>query len=367
MTSEQLPIIPIYGVIKNYPWGSYTTLALHRGESRSDEPEAELWFGDNPQGPSPIVNSNKTVDSVTAQSGRLPFLAKILAVEHSLSLQVHPALSDVEHLKKVLKDDNHKPEMIIALTEFHALVGFASIDEILTLLAQLDSPKAYEFLAEPIRAGSTLVELLEKLLGISDTEGILDEVLAKIGNLDSARSMWLLELIELYSPKLDPLAFLLCQFVILEPGESLYLPPRCIHAYLHGTAVEVMANSDNVIRGGLTNKPIDKANFLSLVGRSPARGERITPQVRDGVHQWRAPVEDFLLHNIEGEINQGLTLTDWAIAFVWRGSVDVSPQRSGGEVIAQESISQSKGALLAPGEYLFKGSGSLWVVSGKGR
>ncbi len=132
-------------------------------------------------------------------------------------------------------------------------------------------------------------------------------------------------------------------------------------------AVEVMANSDNVIRGGLTNKPIDKQNFLSLVGRSPARGERITPQVRDGVHQWRAPVEDFLLHNIEGEINQRMTLTDWAIAFLWRGSVDVSPQRSGEEVFAQERISQSKGALLARGEYLFKGSGSLWVVSGKGR
>ena len=367
MTRENWSIIPIRGIVKNYPWGSHTTLATHRGEARSEVPEAELWFGDHPQGPARIAGTTDTLDRITREFGSLPFLAKILAVEHSLSLQVHPALPDIPALKDVLKDDNHKPEMVIALSEFHALVGFAPIESILDLLERLNSEKVKNLLAEPLRSGATLIDALDRVLGIDDTSGVLDEVLGKIGNLDNREQKWLRELIELYAPKLDPLALLLCELVVLQPGESLYLPPRCIHAYLHGTVVEVMANSDNVIRGGLTNKPIDKKNFLAVIDTELAKALRIDPVVSDGTQHWIAPIEDFALRRLEGDIGSEITVDEHAIAFTSSGSVEVSPAGASAHHGNKVVISRNDGVMLAPGKYLVTGRASLWVVTGKGR
>lgn len=363
--SRAIPsIIPIKGVIKNYPWGSVTTLANHRGESRSALPEAELWFGDNSAGPSEVVGEDLTLNEITTEFGGLPFLAKILAVEHALSLQVHPALGDIPLLKNVLKDENHKPEMVVALTEFHALVGFAAIDSIISLFEKLGADKASALIAKPLRNGVKLVEVLNAILGVADSDGILDEVLVNLGNLDRVRAKWLRELIDLYRPKLDPLAFLLCELIILEPGSSIYLPPRCVHAYLHGTVVEVMANSDNVIRGGLTNKPIDKENFLALIDTRSDLAQRVVPRSESGALHWQPPVADFSLMRIVGEFEQALSLGNFAIAFMSVGSCAITTESHRGNPVR---VSQNHGAFVAPGTYVVKGSGSLWVVSGKGR
>jgi mannose-6-phosphate isomerase len=367
MTKEDWSMIPIQGIVKNYPWGSHTTLAQHRGEVRSDEPEAELWFGDYPQSPARIVGSTATLDQVTKEFGQLSFLAKILAVEESLSLQVHPALADIAALRDVLKDDNHKPEMVVALSEFHALVGLAPTENVLALLERLDSPKVKNLLAEPLRNGGTLIDALDQILGIDDGLGILDEVLEKIDNLDGQKQKWLRKLIDLYAPKLDPLALLVCELVVLQPGESLYLPPRCIHAYLHGTVVEVMANSDNVIRGGLTNKPIDKKNFLSVIDSQVAIALRIDPVTRNGIHHWIAPTDDFELRRLEGKLAGEITIDEYAIAFTSIGSVEVSRAGTSANNDEKVVLSRNDGALLAPGRYLLKGRASLWVVTGKGR
>lgn len=366
MTTDQHQMIPIQGVIKNYPWGSHTTLANHRGAERSAKPEAELWFGDSPHGPALVVGSVDTLDVLTREIGQLPFLAKILAVEHSLSLQVHPALSDIEFLSGVRKDENHKPEMIVALSEFHALVGFASVESILQLVTELNSPLVTQLIANPLRAGAGLSQILDELLGIADSSGVLDEVRARIDNLEPIRRKWLLELIDLYAPKLDPLATLLCELVVLSPGESLYLPPRCIHAYLHGTVVEVMANSDNVIRGGLTNKPIDKKNFLALIDTNHGLAQRITPVIDQSFRQWDAPIPDFSLREFHGEIATSMELANHAIAFAWSGSMEITREAGigAGQMV---SIRHHHGALLPPGKYRLAGQGSLWVTTGKGR
>ncbi|MEY4623420.1 MAG: mannose-6-phosphate isomerase, partial [Actinomycetota bacterium] len=153
MTQLNKKILTIHGTIKNYPWGSRQTLARQRGALESVEPEAELWFGDNPEGPSPVAGSGLTLDQITSTlapalpKGQLPFLAKILAVERALSLQVHPALEDIPELQNICKDQNHKPEMVVALTEFHAFVGFADINESLKLLEKLNSDKINDLLA----------------------------------------------------------------------------------------------------------------------------------------------------------------------------------------------------------------------------
>lgn len=364
MNSNRSPIIPIQGIVKNYLWGSHTTLAAHRGEPASSDPEAELWFGDSPHGPAHVMNSRLTLDEVTREMGQLPFLAKILAVEHALSLQVHPARSDLASLAEIKRDDNHKPEMVVALTSFEALVGFAPIAEILELVDQLESRKVQQLIGDPLRSGVKLTGVLDQILGVTDSSQILDEVLACSGRLDSLRRTWLQELIALYAPKLDPLALLLCHLIQLAPGESIYLPPRCIHAYLHGTAVEVMANSDNVIRGGLTNKPIDKRNFLALVDERSDLAQPITPKVQDGKRLWSPPIDDFSLIEFYGSIDQRVQISNRAIAFAWQGNASITSYESEATGVV---VQADRGAFLAPGLYQVKGEGSLWVVSGKGR
>lgn len=367
MTPADQSIIPITGVIKNYPWGSHVTLANHRGESTSVEPEAELWFGDNRQGPSQLTESNETLDQVTSRFGQLPFLVKILAVENSLSLQVHPSLEDIPLIREVVKDDNHKPEMLIALTEFHALVGFAAVEDSLQEISTLGSQKVSDLVGRPLLAGASYKEVLEKILGVDDSEGILDEVQELLTESKSHRARWLRELISLYAPKLDPLAILLCELMVLSPGESVYLPPRCIHAYLHGNAVEIMANSDNVVRGGLTHKPIDKRNFLALIEERVGLGEQITPVLSASEREWIPPIDDFAIRELHGQFTKTLELTNHAIAFCWTGDAMISPSGNDRSLDTGIQIRHNRGAFLAPGRYDVTGDGSIWVATGKGR
>lgn len=380
--SELGQIIPIQGVIKNYPWGSRQTLAIYRGQPESTEPEAEIWFGDNPNGPAKLINSEAKLDSVTRTSGQLPFLAKILAIENSLSLQVHPALEDIPLLLGACQDQNHKPEMIVALSNFEAFVGFGTSEEIINTVKNLDSDLANELIAEPLREGASIPSVLEKILGVDDGSGILDEVRDNLERIDPRRAHWLNRLIDLYAPKLDPLATLLCELVSLSPGESIYLPPRCVHAYLHGTAIEVMANSDNVIRGGLTNKPIDKSNFLALIEKDRVAARWIQPNSSPGIREWLPPIDDFSVKELHGDIDTLLEVTHASIAFTWSGSAEIFSESNGMDSSQQfhQSTHQSahqqthsvkvehaNGALLAPGQYRVMGSGSLWVATGKGR
>lgn len=370
MTYLDKQLFAIEGRVKNYPWGSRQTLARHRGESESDLPEAELWFGDNSQGPSLVIGTEMCLDEITGAlgevlpQGQLPFLAKILAVEQSLSLQVHPSLEDIPSLQKVCKDQNHKPEMVVALTEFQAFVGFAEIRDTLAMLEVLASEKVDRLITEPLRAGTPLTTILETLLGVEDTKNVLPEVRERIANLDSFRGKWMQELIDLYAPKLDPLATLLCELVTLQPGESLYLPPKCVHAYLNGTVVEVMANSDNVIRGGLTHKPIDKSNFLKIVDSSSHIAVRITPTGTDAYREWKPPILDFALREFQGSIKTELVVENHAIAFAWQGATRISEVASNSEYV---DVHHATAAFMAPGKYTLTGSGSLWVATGKGR
>jgi mannose-6-phosphate isomerase len=370
MISTDKKIYAIEGVIKNYPWGSRQVLAEHRGISESAEPEAELWFGDNPHGPSWLKEESISLNQLTSQAElglperQLPFLAKILAVERSLSLQVHPALSDIPNLSGITSDLNHKPEMVVALTEFEAFVGFSGRNEILTRVDNLNSKKINELIAEPLRAGRTLKEILKNILGIEDVFGVLEELRLKLENLDPKRSKWTSELIDLYAPYLDPIATLLCELRVLQPGESLFVPPKCVHAYLNGTVVEVMANSDNVLRGGLTLKPIDKENFLAVLDSDNAKAYPITPIVKLNHREWKPPIPDFELQEFHGAIESELTLQNFAIAFAWEGGVRIADWANVGEYV---DVHHQNGALLAPGKYTLSGSGSLWVTTGKGR
>ena len=331
------------GVVKNYAWGSYSVLAGNRGAENSKQPEAELWFGDFPK-------------------GSLPVLAKILAVEQSLSLQVHPNKSQVNKTPELFSDANHKPEMLVALSDFYALVGIAGENEIIEAVNSMGSLKISNFLLPKIENGDSISDLFRILLGAPDDLSLIPDLISnlrKVANPNDRQS-WSLEVANRYPDRLDVLATLLCNFVKLAPGQGIYVPPRTIHAYLNGTGIEVMAASDNVVRGGLTIKAIDLNLFLEIADLSAQNLESylIAPEKLVNGKSWSAP-ELKLLQLPLSDNPQPHQITTESIAFVWGGQAMLSGQSGESSI----TIGGDLGAIIPVGQFEYRGTGSLWLAS----
>ena len=331
------------GVVKTYAWGSYSVLAGNRGAKNSRQPEAELWFGDFP-------------------NGRLPVLAKILAVAQTLSLQVHPNKSQVNKTPELFSDANHKPEMLVALSDFYALVGIAGESEIIEAVNSMGSVSISNFLLPKIENGDSIRDLLKILLGASDDLNLIPDLISnlrKVANPNDRQS-WSLEVANRYPDRLDVLATLLCNFVKLTPGQAIYLPPRTIHAYLNGTGVEVMAASDNVVRGGLTNKPINLNLFLEIADTSAKSLESylIGPEELVNGKAWSAGDLKLLELPLTDNPKPHLAMAE-SIAFVWGGQAVVS--KESGEISI--TIGGNLGAIIPAGQFEYAGTGSLWLAS----
>jgi mannose-6-phosphate isomerase len=307
--------------IRPYDWGSRTAIAELLGRPAAGGPQAELWMGAHPDDPSRLSDGTTLADRIaadpTAQLGaptvavfgpRLPFLAKVLAAERPLSLQVHPTLAQAkagfaaEQAAGVARgagnyaDDNHKPELICALTPFTGLAGFRPVEATARLLHALD-------LAEFADRLDDLAGLVGGWLTIADPGALVKRVAAAAagdGDFPAERKC-AAALAAAYPGDPGVLVALLLNLVRLSPGEALFLPAGVPHAYLSGVGVEVMANSDNVLRGGLTSKRIDVPELLKLLDFSSA-----PPQVQTGVAvsaaEWAYPVpaREFRLSRISG-------------------------------------------------------------------
>lgn len=331
------------GVVKTYVWGSFSVLARNRGAENSKQPEAELWFGDFP-------------------NGKLPVLAKILAVAQTLSLQVHPNKSQVNASPELFSDANHKPEMLVALSDFYAFVGIAHESEILETVKSMGCPSVSNFLIPKIKDGNSISDLLNLILGVPDELNLISELISNLQKLvvPTKRQSWTLEVASTYPKRLDVLATLLCNFVRLTPGQAIYLPPRTIHAYLHGSGVEIMAASDNVVRGGLTIKPINLKLFLEIADLAAKDLESylIAPELLAGGMAWTAP--DLKLVHLQLAQNPISHLIAFkSIAFVWGGEVVLKV--AGGE--SSLTIGGDLGAIIPAGSFEFSGTGSLWLAS----
>lgn len=338
----------IENVLRPYAWGSTTAIAGLLGRQASGGPEAELWVGAHPDSPSvataadggplaldELISSDPEHHlgsaSVAEFGPRLPFLLKVLAAESPLSLQVHPTLEqartgfareeaagvDRSAAERNYKDDNHKPEMIFALTPFEALCGFrpaassralfehltASMREMsaevpqvfLEVVADLSAPVEHDALKAAFtrliggghavsHAVRELVAVLKAGLPMAPYQTELSTVVSLHGHYPG-----------------DPgvLISLLLNRISLAPGEAAYLPAGNIHAYLHGLGIEVMASSDNVLRGGLTPKFVDVPELLATVEFESVGVPMLDAEVSAlGQELYRPPFREFQLQRI---------------------------------------------------------------------
>lgn len=308
------PVRKLLNTVMGYDWGSRTAIAEILGRPvPSPGPEAEMWIGVHAAAPSMLEEEGGrcTLAEWIARSpearlgsrvrerfeGRLPFLLKILAAETPLSLQAHPSLEQARagHARedaagiprtapnRNYRDANHKPEILCALGRFDALCGFRPADRTLRLLRVLQ----VESLAPVVDAISRtpgpggLKEAFSFLMTLPRERAavLVDEVAEACrrecarGSEGSAQFEWVIVLADLYPADVGVVASLLLNHVRLEAGQALFLPAGNLHSYLGGVGIELMASSDNVLRGGLTSKHVDVDELLTVVDFSdrPAR------------------------------------------------------------------------------------------------
>ncbi len=320
--------------IRRFAWGSRTAMAEFLGRtSPGGEPEAELWIGAYAGFPSRLPDDRTLPQlieadplaalgpSAVARFGpRLPFLMKVLTIGAPLSLQAHPNAAQAEagfaaeqaaglpidDPTRNYRDSRHKPEMLCALTPVEAFSGFRPIAEGLALLDEL-SVRELDGLRETLSA-SGLRGSVSWIFGLSDDA--VPEIISALEGSVSARAVrassyarglqWILRLAEDYPQDRSVILTLLCNFVRLDPGEALFIPAGCLHAYLSGVGVEIMAESDNVLRGGLTGKHVDVDELQHVLDFSNAQPQ-VLRECQDGVGRTRFPIEaqEFDLSRIE--------------------------------------------------------------------
>ncbi|BCW74965.1 mannose-6-phosphate isomerase, class I [Arthrobacter sp. NicSoilB11] len=339
----------IENVLRDYAWGSTTAIASLLGRPESGRPEAELWIGAHPDSPSvahlPEDGSRSPLDalissdpehflgaeSVSAFGPRLPFLAKLLAAAQPLSLQVHPSLEqaregfareneagiDPHAAHRNYRDDNHKPEMILALTPFEALCGFRPAAEARKILQHVaaafhgggQAPELLRALLDDLDGpdeGAALRRAFERL--ITGGTDVAEETALVVAALVSGAPLepyqaelgTAISLNEKYPGDPGVLISLLLNRISLKPGQAVYLPAGNVHAYLHGLGVEVMASSDNVLRGGLTPKHVDVPELLRTIDFHPVAVPMLDAE-KTVLDQdiFRPPFREFQLQRIE--------------------------------------------------------------------
>jgi mannose-6-phosphate isomerase len=325
------------GILRNpvqeYAWGSRTFIPQLLGDpSPADRPLAELWMGAHPKAPSQVLcegrwvslleliqqNPEDILGKITAKrfSNQLPFLFKVLAASRPLSLQAHPdrekaheGYASENRLKTPLNvphrsyiDGNHKPELICALTPFWALRGFRKIEEIVALADKIRTPSMQHELSalrrRPTREGfkhyfSSLITMDRETQQRILTEAI--ESLKKHPYAESAFE-WIVKLHRAYPADIGALFPLLMNVVRLEPGEAMFTPAGELHSYLQGEGIELMADSDNVLRGGLTDKYVNVPELLRIIDFTYKKPGILRPESKGSSESfYRAPAKEFVL------------------------------------------------------------------------
>ncbi|ANW63784.1 mannose-6-phosphate isomerase, class I [Mycobacterium sp. djl-10] len=331
------------GAVRNYAWGSRTAIAEFTGrEIPTNHPEAELWLGAHPGDPAFLATDGgeqSLLDVVRADpegqlgpvvrnrfGDALPFLMKVLAADEPLSLQAHPSSEQaVEGFQREermgiplnspvrnYRDRSHKPELIVALEPFDALAGFRPPARTVEFLDALGvsalNPYVHLLAGQPDANGlralfTTWITAPQPDLDVlvpAVLDGAINYLRSDASEFD-AEAKAVLELGERYPGDAGVLAALLLNLLHLEPGQGLYMAAGNLHSYLRGVGIEVMANSDNVLRGGLTPKHVDVPELLRVLDFTPASEESLlSPVDADGFEStYRTPADEFTVSVLE--------------------------------------------------------------------
>jgi len=388
--------------VQEYAWGSRTAIQTLLGEPvPSARPAAELWMGAHPKSPSEVLvdgewqsleavigsNPRSILGEGVARefSNKLPFLFKVLAADQPLSIQVHPNLEQaragferenslgipLDAPYRNYRDPNHKPEILCALTSFQGLKGFRRIPEALALMEKVSRSVLSAHLArlghEPTASGleeffSSLMRMDRERQGLAVTEAA--SIAEKYVDEDRA-FFWMVELNRQYPGDVGVFSPLFLNLVKLEPGEAIFLPAGELHAYLQGVGIELMANSDNVLRGGLTPKHIDVPELLKIVDFRAGSAQEVESTGDGPCHRkYVTPTREFLLSVIsldEGECFESSQDRNVEILICVSGGAVVTDLRS------REAFDLSKGKSVvipsAVSGYTLEGNATLYKAS----
>jgi mannose-6-phosphate isomerase len=396
-------VLRLENPIQNYAWGSHSAISRLLGRpSPNGKPEAELWMGAHPDAPSLVLPSRESLATLLERDparllgaqnearfgARLPFLLKVLAAEAPLSLQAHPTREQacagfdaeeaagvpLDSAQRNYKDRSHKPELLCALTPFIALCGFRPIEDTLALFRELNA-KHVGYLIDileqrPTAAG--LGQLFSTLLGLSPerradlARETLDActLLCAVEGRFQHEFTWAVSIGVLYPGDIGIVSALLLNLVQLAPGEAIYLPAGNLHAYLQGVGVEIMANSNNVLRGGLTPKHVDPVELLRVLEFHAAPANVLRGEVHGSARVYRTPTAEFELESIALSPKESVTLSDRRgpeILFCQKGQLSVR----GNEEHVALALAQGQAVFVAADEssYAVSGEGTLFRAS----
>ena len=336
-----LGLLKLDNPIQNYAWGSRTALARLQGRLPAPEPEAELWIGAHPQAPSAATVAGRriTLDRLVADrpaeslgpaaqwfGAELPFLLKVLAVAEPLSIQAHPSLAHAadgfareqaagippDAPSRNYRDRNHKPELAVALEPYWMMSGFRPYAELVRRLESVDVPelRAATATLREIQTERALGSLLATALQLSDRQRAdlvrrtAEHAASQLrdGGLETgteAAASWVERLAARYPGDAGVLSPYLLNVVRLAPGEGTFTGAGTLHAALSGTAVELQANSDNVLRGGLTVKHVDVPELLRVARFEPQEAAVLNPAAdANGERRYPTPAEEFALSSV---------------------------------------------------------------------
>ena len=381
----------IDGVLQHFAWGDTKAIAEVRGVDPSGRPEAEFWLGAHPNAPSRVVFGDPSIDHggieddtltldalidrdpaahlgpvVAERFDGLPFLLKLLAAAEPLSIQAHPdgqqAIDGFERENRLgiavsapnrsYRDERHKPELICAITRFEAKCGLRELGATRRLLSLFTDRRV-----EPLRsllAGDTAEDALRWLLTAAPeqsaavVDGVVNDCRRLVAEIDNASDdgchpasefepdiRWTIEINRRYSGDPGVVVALLLNHIVLEAGEALYLAAGILHSYLNGFAVELMANSDNVLRGGLTEKHVNAQELLGVVAYRSY--DPTVQRARGPVHRYRVDAADFGLVRYTGDAHRCMP-DGPEIVLVTEGSARLESNDSAIEVGRGEAV-----------------------------
>ncbi|MCR6690558.1 mannose-6-phosphate isomerase, class I [Cellulomonas sp.] len=379
---------------QHYAWGSTTAIPELLRVEPDGRPVSEAWFGAHPSAPARLADAEHcTLDALVADDPtgvlgedvvarfgtQLPYLLKLIAASAPLSLQVHPSRAraragfaredrdgvPLDAPERSYRDDNHKPELVYALSRFEAMVGFRAPRRAAELLVGLESTLAEQLhqhlVADPTPEG---VRAAFAWLLAPRTRPHADDVAAlaqacqrrlDAGSPSPRTDRTVIRLHRAYPGDPGAVTSVLLNPVTLQPGEALFVPAGAVHAYLEGVAVELMANSDNVLRAGLTVKHVDLPELLENLDSVAAPPIRIAPErVFTSTEIFYAPVDDFELSvtHLDSDDEARLPGRGPRVVLCLDGSVRVRGERDGAlDLQPGQSafVPAADGALIASG------------------